>query len=270
MLVRSGGDVLGKNASVIGAGMAKHAQRGLTLGLAAAVVALAGSFGGVARAEPVAAPTVATPSAGPQTAGEQLDALLGLSSAPATTSTTKTDAQRDKLDTLLTRTEDAPEDELTAAVALMNQSAKRLHGQQDAGVDTQRVQEETLRKLDALIAKARKQSQSQCSNSSCDNPESKNQEQQQQQQQQAQSQPKESQASMQERRAQGAADKQAAEAPRAVDPSLRPALESARAAWGNLPARLRQSLMQGAGDTFSREYQRMTEEYYKRLGEQAE
>jgi hypothetical protein len=235
-------------------------------------LAVAGGMGAVAWADQAvpAAPVGASQPAAATTAGEQLDALLGLSSPARPASPSSTDAQRDKLDTLLTRADDAPEDELSAAVALMNQSARRLHGQQDAGIDTQRVQEETLRKLDALIAKARKQSQSQCSSSSCDNPESKNQDQQQQQQQQAQAQPKESQASMQERRAQGAADRQSAEAPRAVDPSLRPALESARAAWGNLPARLRQSLMQGAGDTFSREYQRMTEEYYKRLGEQAE
>jgi hypothetical protein len=252
-----------------------QSHRGVGAGLSRvlAAVAVAGGMGVVAWADQAvpAAPVASTQPAAATTAGEQLDALLGLSTPARPAAPASTDAQRDKLDTLLTRADDAPEDELSAAVALMNQSAKRLHGQQDAGIDTQRVQEETLRKLDALIAKARKQSQSQCSSGSCDNPDNKNQDQQQQQQQQqAQTQPKESQASMQERRAQGAADRQAAEAPRAVDPSLRPALESARAAWGNLPARLRQSLMQGAGDTFSREYQRMTEEYYKRLGEQAE
>jgi len=45
-------------------------------------------------------------------------------------------------------------------------------------------------------------------------------------------------------------------------------MEAARAAWGNLPQRVRQLLMQGSGDQFSKEYQRLTEEYYKRLGEQ--
>jgi hypothetical protein len=41
------------------------------------------------------------------------------------------------------------------------------------------------------------------------------------------------------------------------------------AAWGNLPARVRDQLMQGRHDQFSSLYESMTETYYRRLAEEA-
>lgn len=49
---------------------------------------------------------------------------------------------------------------------------------------------------------------------------------------------------------------------------LRPALDSARAAWGSLPARVRDMLLQGSDDPFSARYKAMTEAYYRRLAEE--
>ena len=44
-------------------------------------------------------------------------------------------------------------------------------------------------------------------------------------------------------------------------------LDGAR--WGNLPARLREALLQGSSDSYSSLYKSMTESYYKRLAEEA-
>lgn len=208
-----------------------------------------------------AADPVTSPTAPPTTTS--LDAALGLI---APTAPSPIDAGKQKLESLLDGSlEQAEGDDFKEAVALMGQSAIRLREASDTSVQTQRVQEEAVRKLDALIAKAKKNQQSQCNNS-CDNPENQKEKDKQDQA----SKPKQSQQSQQERQQGKDSQSTTAEAPRATDPNLRPALESARAAWGNLPQRLRQTLMQGAGDTFSKSYQRMTEEYYKRLGEQAE
>ncbi len=51
------------------------------------------------------------------------------------------------------------------------------------------------------------------------------------------------------------------------DGALRPGLDAARAAWGSLPERLRDMLLQGSGEKFSTTYERLTEEYYRRLAE---
>ena len=50
--------------------------------------------------------------------------------------------------------------------------------------------------------------------------------------------------------------------------ALNPALDAARAAWGNLPDRVREMLVQGTNDRFSDIYKKQTEEYYRKLAEQ--
>lgn len=195
-----------------------------------------------------------------------LDALLGVPTAGGAASSNDrvvSDVIRQRLDRLLEQ--DAPEDdEFKQAVALMNQSATRLEASGaltgDTSASTQRLQEEAIRKLDQLIAKAKK-NKSQC-DKPCQEGESKSEQEQ-------QSQPQQAQASQHEQ-GQSGREQKGAELPAVRKAELRPALESARAAWGNLPDRVRSSLVQGAGDRFSREYQRLTEEYYKRLGEHAE
>jgi hypothetical protein len=46
-------------------------------------------------------------------------------------------------------------------------------------------------------------------------------------------------------------------------------LDTARAAWGNLPERVRDSLLEGSSDYFSSLYEAMTEAYYKKIAEEA-
>jgi hypothetical protein len=236
----------------------------LAAGAALGLIALASVARGQSTAEAQAA-TKGLPS---------LDSMLGLE-APGTKPAPVgpgglelRDVVRQRLDRLL-EADRSEEDDFTKAVALMEQSSERLGGPAgealtlgDVGESTQRLQEEAVRKLDLLIAKARKKNQSQCDSQCQDGSQGK-------QEQQQQAQPQQAQASQQEQRASGREQAQA-QLPAARSPELRPSLEQARAAWGNLPERVRASLLQGAGDRFSREYQRLTEQYYQRLGEQAE
>jgi len=217
---------------------------------------------------PGAAPAPA-PAPAPAVSPTSLDEALGLSKpvpgvGAAAAGKGAVEPGREKLDALL-KQEQPEDDEFKQALGLMRQSAGRLRDAGDTSLATQRVQQEAIDKLDQLIAKAKKQQQKQKSSSS-----SGSQGGQQKEQRQGASQPKQAEGSQGERRGQDRDSRENAEAPSKRDVSMRPALESARAAWGNLPERLRQSLLQGAGDTFSKEYQRLTEEYYKRLGEQAE
>lgn len=189
-----------------------------------------------------------------------LDDALGLSSTDKNPKPST--ATRDQIDKALSGEEEG--DDLKQAVALMNLTSKRLDKARDTGVETQRLQEDTIRKLDALIKKSSQKKQCANPNKDCDKPSD-------QQQQQDQPQPDQSQQSQQNAKEQQAKAAQAAQdAAQAArkDGQLRPSLDAARAAWGNLPERVRQMLMQGSGDQFSKEYQKMTEEYYKKLGEQ--
>ncbi len=189
-----------------------------------------------------------------------LDELLGLTpagaGAPASPAAplpaAVADAGRQELDERLK--EPSVDDQFEEAVRLMDRSAGRLTSSRDTGLDTQRIQEDTLKKLDALISQMQKQQQQQSQSS-----------QKQQQQQQQADQPQASSGARQEKRAQ---DSTATDAPARRDGPLRPGLEAAKAAWGALPARVREMLLQGSGEKFSSNYDKLTEEYYKKLAEQ--
>jgi hypothetical protein len=196
-----------------------------------------------------------------------LDEALGLvapdPSRQAPTAPAQPDITRQRIDDLLNpKSQEQGGDEFAQAVVLMSQSASRLTSPADTGDATQRLQQDAIRKLEQLIAKAGKQSSSQSKKDSQNQPEPQDGQQQQQP----------SQASAGEQQTQVSRSTQSGETdgPELSGQRLRPALEAARAAWGNLPERVRQSLLQGAGDRFSRDYQRLTEEYYKRLGEQVD
>ena len=68
----------------------------------------------------------------------------------------------------------------------------------------------------------------------------------------------------------GSGDNRGERVPPAMTPAERRArLDTARAAWGNLPERVRDSLLEGSSDYFSALYEAMTEAYYKRIAEEA-
>ncbi|MBM4107233.1 MAG: hypothetical protein FJ255_00200 [Phycisphaerae bacterium] len=148
----------------------------------------------------------------------------------------------------------SPGEPFEQAVELMRRAASRLDAS-DPGLQTQRLQEETLRKLDQMIAQARRQRR-------------RDQQQQQQDQQQQQAGRQSSQQRQDaQANAQGAGE-QASAGPGRQDGALNPVAVAAGAAWGNLPEHVRQALIQGLSDRYSSLYQRLTEEYYKRLAEE--
>jgi hypothetical protein len=214
---------------------------------------------GVSAAEPPPAKPADPP---PPAKEPSLDDLLGLpgdaksatpSPQPAPAVPPAPDSAKAELDRRL-KTEEVNE-EFEQAVALMGEVATRLTGAGDTGLETQRLQQDTLRRLDKLIDDAQK-------NQNRSRSKSKSKQQQQQQQQPGQQ-----------------SSQQQAQSPRpsnqAGDPSvpmqsgaLKPPPPASAASWGNLPEHLRQALTQGRSDRFSSIYQQLTEQYYKRLAEE--
>lgn len=171
-------------------------------------------------------------------------------------------------------------DNLTEALREMEQAATRLADASDAGLDTQRLQESVLRRLDMVIAQAREQQQQSSSSSSSSSGES---------QQQGEGQPQDTgsgqntgqnqsgnpqNAGQQNQQQQGdPGQSQDSDPSRAgeADPIINPGdpLAESRKEWGNLPPRVRDELLQGLSERFSPVYREMTEAYYRRLAEEA-
>ncbi len=186
---------------------------------------------------------------------EGLDEMLGL--APPGSGRDEgarqlPDPLRAELDRELTDQEAAQAFE--QAAALMDETAVRLADGGDMGIATQRLQEDIIRKLDAVIDAAQRNQQPQSSSTP-----------QQQQQQQQPDQPQQQQQQQQQNPDGDNQDEN--KPPSRQDGPLRPEIESARAAWGALPERVRDSLMQGLSDRYSSLYERLTESYYRRLAE---
>jgi len=152
---------------------------------------------------------------------------------------------------------DQPSDDFMEAVALMRDTSQRLVTGRDPGLETQRLQEQVLRKLDKMIDDAKK------------NQQQSKQQQKQQQQQQDQQQNQQQQQSSQSKQQQSKPGTQAqgGDVPQ-QSAQQKAQAAGASAAWGNLPPHVRDALLQGSSDRFSTTYQRLTEEYYKRLAAQ--
>jgi hypothetical protein len=146
------------------------------------------------------------------------------------------------------------------AVTMMDDVARRMSAARDASLTTQRMQEVIIRRLDQLISSLEQQQQQQQQSSS-------QQQQQQQQSQSSQRVPKQQQS--QENQEQQGDNTGQTTLPDRRDGALSPALDAARASWGNLPERVREMLVQGTSDRFSNIYKDLTESYYKKLAEEA-
>lgn len=184
-----------------------------------------------------------------------LDELLGIGGDE----TSPDDPAQAELDKLLSGKELG--EAFQQAVTLMGDAAKRLGESSDTGVATQRLQEDALRKLDQLISsldrQSQQQQQQQSQSQSQDDPRNSPRQRPQQQQQQQQSQQP------------AGGEPQEHDGPTLQEGGLNPLLDSARAAWGALPARVREMLMQGSADRFSALYNKRTQEYYRRLAEES-
>lgn len=180
-----------------------------------------------------------------------LDELLGLP---------KSDKPREANDPAKENLDEALEPErqteaFSEAIDLMKRSATRITKGGDVGIDTQRLQQDAVRRLDQLIAAAKQNSQRQ-------------QKKQQQQQQQDQKQQQQQDQKQQQQRNQSKGQES-----NAVDPPGRQdgpgnAAPAPGATWGGLPDRVRQALTEGLSDRFSSMYRTLTEDYYRRLAEQ--
>lgn len=203
--------------------------------------------------------------------GGSLDALLGLeeesdAAERAAGVGDAADPSRAALERRLSGRE--AQDELLQALQQMDESASRIGELGDTGVVTQRLQEEVLRKLEVLIRHAEEQEQSSSSSSSGNSQQSSQQQQRQQSPGDQSSASRAGEQSGEQRTGENRGGD--APPPSRQDEELNDLVESASAAWGALPARVREALLQGLNDRFSSLYERETEAYYRRLAEEAE
>lgn len=193
-----------------------------------------------------------------------LDELLGLPGDHGATDEEarrlfeELDPSKQELERKLTAQEAA--DKLESAVQQMQETAFRIQKVRDTGIVTQRLQSEIISKLDVLIKQAEDSSSSSSSSSSSQSQQSEMQPGQQQQQ------------AAQQQQQQGSSANPGSNAAGGL-PSFEQnpgdQLDAARAAWGALPERVREKLIEGTSDYFSPTYRAWTEAYYKRLAEEA-
>lgn len=155
-----------------------------------------------------------------------------------------------------------PADAFDQAVREMNEAADRLRTDLDAGLETQRLQESAMARLEQVIAAARQQRGSGSGSSGSSG--------------QAQQQENGSEQNLGQRSPSGAGPQQSnagsggGSTTSGTGPSGQGAgdIHSQRSEWGNLPPRLRDELLQGLNERFSSVYERLTAQYYQRLAEQ--
>lgn len=180
-----------------------------------------------------------------------------------------------------------PRDILQSALDDMARSAELLDSR-EAGLPTRRAQQSVVRKLDELIATARRMQQQQQQQQQAGQSGGAQQRRSRQggQQQDGQSgeepgqdEPRPGSDDQSRRRAgdrDGAGrpqgqrtDSGAQEPPEAVDPTDEMAqFDESRAEWGRLPPRVREAVRQGLRDPMSAAYRRLTQDYYRRLAEE--
>ncbi|MEE9211044.1 MAG: hypothetical protein V3U29_00135 [Phycisphaeraceae bacterium] len=154
------------------------------------------------------------------------------------------------------------------AVMQMDDAAARLGDKKDAGLQTQRVQESILAKLDQVIAAAVRRRQGGSGSGSGSS-----------QDQARQPDSGGTSVAQQQPGGQSTAGSSGGTQPNTgafspgqverVGPDSRP-IDESRSEWGNLPPRLRDELLQGLGERFSPVYRELTEAYYRRLAEQGQ
>jgi hypothetical protein len=165
-------------------------------------------------------------------------------------------------------TGDESVDAILKAISEMEQAGQRLRTRQDAGIDTQRIQESVLKRLDQAIAIAQKQKQDQQQQQKQKGAGQQKQENG-SQQNQPQQKPGEQQANKPgEKQPSNEGNKNEQVSPEKVGATAGGPIEESRIEWGRLPARIRGELDQGLAEKFSPLYKKLTEAYYRRLAEE--
>ncbi len=198
-----------------------------------------------------------------------LDDLLGVPESPASSSSAEDAARREQAKRLERSLDEASMEDLAhRAVDGMRNAADRLTDAKDAGVGTQRIQEDVVRTLDRLLEEAQKQKGKKSSSSKKkqsgkkdgkQDPSEKNGQQQKQQQ-------KKPTGASTGNDSQSEVEKSDSRDDAVVDGQE---LSESRIEWGQLPERVRELVLQGRRDRVSTIYERLTREYYRRLAEEA-
>jgi hypothetical protein len=248
-----------------------------TVSLAVVLSLTAGASFALAQDEP--APADDPPAASEQDEAEKkaagglgsLDDLLGIEDEPPGADTPPGDDAEaiedaptsDELELERALSMQEARQALVQAAQQMNEATLRLRRTRDTGVVTQRLHNEIIDKLDVLIKQAeQQQSQSSSSSSSSSSSQSQSQMQQgaqqqgqRQQQQQSQTQPGDESSPIDGERnmefREGRLDQ----------------FDATGAAWGALPERVRERLLESSNDRFSSLYEALTEAYYRKLAE---
>lgn len=218
---------------------------------------------GAPASDPSAAAAPAPPASAPASrpAQSSLDDLLNIDEGADTSAEDAAERDRQaRLEQGLTEKEAA--DAFDAAVGQMTIAADLLQKSRTAGAGTQRTQEEILRKLDSVIDAAKKNQKKNCSGSSSSSGASSSD---------GQKNPAGSPPKPQPGQAaqQGPDNKGQVDPPPPQEGALNTIIDESRAEWGNLPQRVRDMIEQGMQDRISSMYKRLTEDYYRRLAEEA-
>lgn len=217
----------------------------------AAMAAVVGPAPAQERGPDAPVPPAGTAPRPPPTPLPSLDELLGV--APARPGTPAPDPQQQDLERRLRGEEIA--EQFRQAVDLMARVAERIEAARDPGLTTQRMQEEILRKLDMIIHAAQEQARSRTPTGGMRG-----------ERERERGEIAPGRAGRQAQGSEPAPD--TAEPPAREDGPPGPPAVSRGAAWGALPERLREALLQGSSDRYSTLYRRWTEAYYRRLAEE--
>ncbi|MFZ9913877.1 MAG: hypothetical protein ACO3IB_00870 [Phycisphaerales bacterium] len=202
-------------------------------------------------------------------ASKSLDDLLGVPTEAGDRSAEDA-AEREQAERLQRSLDEASlQDLVTRALDGMKNASGRLSDQRDAGIGTQRIQEDVVLTLDRLLEEAQRQQQKSKSSSSSSSRSQKQQKSDPSEQSQQQSQQRQR---SQRQQGQQSGDNQSGEAeppPMEEGTADGGELSESRIEWGRLPERVRDLVLQGRRDKVSSLYERLTREYYRRLAEEA-
>ena len=218
---------------------------------------------------------------------KSLDDLLGIGESDSKKASAESGrTQKETLQRILSEKE--AKNTLEETVEGMRRSATLL-SEKDSGTAVQRVQEDVLARLDALIASAQQQQQQQQSSSGSSSSSSSGEKPKGSQQPkggkgQKQSESAASEEKRREEAKQRASQKEgekpgqsksqptgdrAEESPPSVDPIEGGVIQETDEEWGSLPPRTREIIRQGVREKMSSVYRRWTEAYYRRIAEES-
>ena len=216
---------------------------------------------------------------------KSLDDLLGIGESDSKKASAESGrTQKETLQRILSEKE--AKNTLEETVEGMRRSATLL-SEKDSGTAVQRVQEDVLARLDALIASAQQQQQQQSSSgssSSSSGEKPKGSQQSKGGKGQKQSESAASEEKRREEAKQRASQKEgeksgpsksqptgdrAEESPPSVDPIEGGVIQETDEEWGSLPPRTREIIRQGVREKMSSVYRRWTEAYYRRIAEES-